>query len=229
MKLRVKQVSVIYDKGEPNETVGLASVSFTLEAGHPVVLSGPNGCGKTTLLKVLAGIIQPAGGTVYVVRESDSSPVARGWLRTNSAYLRQQPLSGLFPDLTLAENIALFLPDSSYFDPYFRSTDFRKGEESVGKLVGFYTSHRGHRVTDLSGGQQQLFAVACAEVSGRNVLLFDEPTSALDPKATAQTESLLRALCNKHDVISLIVSHDANLASRLGFLSKSFQEIANPG
>jgi ABC-type lipoprotein export system ATPase subunit len=226
MKLRIERVSVIYDKGEPNETIGLPSVSLTLEAGHPVVLSGPNGCGKTTLLKVLAGFLRPAEGTVYIVRENDSFPVAPGWLRSNSAYLRQQPLGGLFPDLTLAENLALFLPDSRYFDPYLRSAEFHKGEESVGKVVSFYTSHREHRLTDLSGGQQQLFAVACAEASDRKMLLFDEPTSALDPKATAQTESLLRALCNEHDKISLIVSHDATLASRLGFGSQSFHEIS---
>lgn len=225
MKLHVERVSVTYNKGEPNETVGLPPVTLTLASGQPLVLNGPNGCGKTTLLKVLAGLIVPSQGSVIEVGECGNTRLNTRWLRTNSAYLRQQPTAGLFLDLTLAENLALLLPESSWFDPYWPSGVLKAAEALVTELVPFYSSHRVHYLTELSGGQQQLFAIACTGVGGRQLLLFDEPTSALDPQATERTETLLRSLCLKPGVISLIVSHDVGLAPKLGFMSKSFHMI----
>lgn len=223
MKLRLNSVSVIYDRGEPNETVGLPSVTLTLESGKPIVLTGSNGCGKTTLLKVLAGLLIPSFGEI--LREDGNAPINREWLRTNTAYLRQQPVAGVFHDLTLAENLAVFLSNSGWLAPYFPSETFVKGEQKLVELVSFYSTHKSRRFHELSGGQQQLFAVACAGAESRPLLLFDEPTSALDSEASKRTESLLKAVCQKPELISVIVTHDAGLPSRIGFPSKDFHEI----
>lgn len=227
MTFTVEHLSVIYDRGEPNETVGLPPITITLESGKPVVLTGPNGCGKTTLLRVLAGLMSASGGQIR--NEQDNAIVTRNWLRENTAYLRQQPITGVFADLTLAENLSAFLPDSGWFGPYFPSESFFKGEKHLIELVPFYSSHKTRRVSELSGGQQQLFALACAGAERRTLLLFDEPTSALDTVARARTESLLQRVCQEPDLISVIVTHDADLASRIGFQSKDFDEIASAG
>lgn len=223
MKLRLNNVSLIYDKGEPNETVGLPSVTLTLESGKPIVLTGSNGCGKTTLLKVLAGLLIPSKGEI--LREDGSAPIKCGWLRTNTAYLRQQPVAGVFADLTLAENLAVFFSDSGWLAPYFPRESFVRGEAKLRELVSFYSTHKSRRFSELSGGQQQLFAVACAGAESRSLLLFDEPTSALDSEARQRTEALLKTVCQKPELISVIVTHDVGLASRIGFESKGFHEI----
>lgn len=189
MKLQLKDVSVIYDKGEPNETLGLPPASITLEAGKPTVITGSNGCGKTTLLKVLSGLLPPCSGEIckFEKKKADEEEaravIDKDWLRTNTRYLRQQPVAGMFADLTLAENLAIFLADPGWLAPYFSHEAFAKGENALTKLVSFYSSHRGRRFSELSGGQQQLFAVACAGAENRPLLLFDEPTSALDTDA----------------------------------------------
>jgi ABC-type sulfate/molybdate transport systems ATPase subunit len=223
VKLRLNNVSVIYDQGEPNETVGLPSVTLTLESGKPIVLTGSNGCGKTTLLKVLAGLLAPSNGKI--VRDADDAGVKREWLRTNTAYLRQNPLSGVFADLTLAENLAVSLSNSGWLAPYFPNESFVKGETKLTELVSFYSTHKSRRFSELSGGQQQLFAVACAGAESRSLLLFDEPTSALDSEARTRTEALLRTVCQNPKLIAVIVTHDIGLASRIGFESKGFNEV----
>ena len=226
MRIRVENLSVVYNEGEPDETLGLPSVTFTLESGKPLVLTGANGCGKTTLLKVLAGVVAPSRGSVGLVTNGGIAPLRPNWLRLNVGYLRQDPGAGLFADLTLAENFALFAPHTGVFDPYGRSHRFREQEGTLTRLVSFYSSHRGHRLGELSGGQKQLFATACLGATERQLLLLDEPTSSLDQASTERTEALLRSLCSRKDSIALIVTHDGGLASRLGFDARAFQELA---
>lgn len=231
MKLELRNISVIYDEGQSSETIGLPEVNFTFESGQPVVLTGHNGCGKTTLLKVLSGLLKCTTGEIWRTTEDDKAKTAQvnaSWLRTNSAYLRQQPVTGMFPDLTLAENVSALLVQASAFVPYFASDSFDKTERNLADLVLFYNTHRTRRFSELSGGQQQLFAVGCSGTSRRHLLLFDEPTSALDADARPKTEALLQSICGNPAVISVITTHDFGLAERLGFQSTSFQAISTP-
>lgn len=230
MKLSVEHVSVVYNEGDPNEILGLPQVDFCLDDESPIVLTGPNGCGKSSLLKVLAGIQAPTSG---VVRRSDSNrlvPATIKWLKQNSFLVWQQPLAGLVPDLTLAENLALAVPSkcATWLDPYVRSKRFKSIETSMSEILDFYDGQRGKRVCELSGGQQQRFALAAAHVSARKLLLFDEPTSSLDPDAVIQTENLLRNLCRRNQAISVVVTHQVTLAQRLGFREIRFNEIRQP-
>jgi osmoprotectant transport system ATP-binding protein len=225
VNLSLTNVAVVYNEGEWNETVGLPPVSFSLRRGEPLVLHGPNGCGKTTLLKLLAGSISKFHGSIRASEGRNENIYAR-WLRRHAIFLRQQSVDGLFSDLTLGENLVIACAESRWFDPYFPSQVFQNAESSLARLVAFYPNHRAHRVSELSGGQQQLFAIGCAGVTARPLLLFDEPTSALDRNAAAKAEELLRALCLQPGIISLIVTHDKTLAGKLGFSSIEFEEIA---
>jgi ABC-type multidrug transport system ATPase subunit len=226
MTLEIEQLSVVYDAGEPNETVGLPRVTFALEAGQPVVLNGPNGCGKSTLLKTLAGLVRPASGSLSIRDGTNPQTVVNArWLQVNARLVQQQPPAGMFADLTLAENLALFAKDSDWFDPYFPGIGFRAAETRLEDLLVFYRTRRGHRLSELSGGQQQLFTIACAAVGTERLLLFDEPTSALDATAMGKLKGLLRSVCLRPDVWSLIVSHDSDLAALLSFSARNFDDI----
>lgn len=229
-ELCVEHVSVVYNEGDPNETLGLPQIDFYLDGEFPIVLTGPNGCGKSSLLKVLAGIQEPTSGQI---KRSDGNvmvPATSKWLKQNSFLVWQQPLAGLVQDLTLAENLALVAPSiaTTWLDPYLRSKKFKVIENSVGEILDFYAGNGGKRVSELSGGQQQRFALACSHVSGRKLLLFDEPTSSLDPDAIVETEDLLRKLCRRNHAISVIVTHQVGLAQRLGFREIRFKEICKP-
>jgi ABC-type lipoprotein export system ATPase subunit len=219
MKLILQDVSVVYDRGEPTEITALQSCRLEISKGEPLVVCGGNGSGKTTLLKILAGIIQPDEGSVLLTDHGTTKEVGSDWLRHNSDYVRQQPISGLFPDLTLAENFALRIPAEKrrFLDPYYPSSKFREQEEKLVTLAHFYARYRHRRVMHLSGGEQQIFAISVAEYADHPVILLDEPTSALDERIHAQVEQRLRAWLARTDRIAVLVTHDMGLAKSLGF------------
>jgi len=168
---------------------------------------GPSGGGKSTLLRVVAGLIRPSAGSFRL----DGTPVE--WAgRGLQAYQRTIGFvfqsRGLFPHLTAVENITLPLIH------VFGQSREEAEETALHYLRRFSLEKDGHKYpVELSGGQQQRIAIARAVAVRPRLLLLDEPTSALDPELTAEVLDMIAEL--KADGLHLIlVTHEMGFAHR---------------
>ena len=190
-------------------TVVVDDLSLVIGDGEIVVLVGPSGCGKSTTLRMINRLIEPSRGTIRIdgrdTREQDPSA-----LRRSIGYVIQQV--GLFPHLTVAENVATV--------PRLLGWERRRIRARVAELlelVGLPPGEYAARLPgQLSGGQQQRVGVARALGADPPILLMDEPFGAIDPvtRDRLQDELLrLQAVVRKTIVF---VTHDIDEAVKLG-------------
>ncbi|HEY9737487.1 MAG TPA: ABC transporter ATP-binding protein, partial [Trichocoleus sp.] len=148
-------------------------VSCQINAGELVVILGPSGCGKTTLLKMVNRLYEPTSGTIYVggtnIRKLKATK-----LRQQIGYVIQQ--SGLFPHMTVAENIAVVPKLLGWSNPQIQMRI-----DELLTLVRLPPADFRHRYpAQLSGGQQQRVGIARALAGDPGTLLMDEPFGAID-------------------------------------------------
>ncbi|MGI8479551.1 MAG: ABC transporter ATP-binding protein [Gaiellaceae bacterium] len=188
-----------------------ASAELTVERGETLALVGPSGAGKTTVLRVVAGLLRPESGTVTLdeavlldtERGIDVAPEHR-----RVGYLFQE--YALFPHLDVAGNVRFGA----------------RGNTRVEELLErFRISHVARaRVHELSGGERQRVALARALARDPGVLLLDEPLSALDTHTRSGVRAELRELLGSLNLPTLLVTHDfedaATLAHRVGVISE---------
>jgi len=153
------------------EVAAVDHLSFDVAAGELFGIVGPDGAGKTTTLRMLAGVLRPTEGTA-VIQGIDVATDPEG-VKPHIAYMAQR--FGLYEDLTVAENLDF------YADLY---TVPRK--ERPARLERLYTFSRLHEFTDrlagnLSGGMKQKLSLSCCLIHQPDVLLLDEPTFGVDP------------------------------------------------
>lgn len=200
MSIRAENLTVAYGR-----TTILHSLSFgPLTPGSVVGLIGPNAAGKSTLVKTVAGIKQPTEGSVSV---SVGGAELVGKQRVRAVgYVPQDLLSSA--SLTAFESVMVSARrrgDASW-DPLERSAD-------VMQRLGI--THLADRlVSDMSGGQRQLVAMAQMLVREPSVMLLDEPTSALDLRHQVELLQIVRDEVHESDKIALVALHDLNLAAR---------------
>lgn len=187
----------------------LTAASLSVRAGELVALVGPTGSGKTTLLALLAGLEQPDAGTVallgQLLHELNSDQVID--LRSQAVGFIYQNYN-LFPGFTVRENIGLplRLMLRPPFDAQQRSGQLL-AELNIMELANRYP-------TELSGGQQQMVAVARALAANPPLILADEPTANLDSSAARQIVARLRALADSGEHGVLLATHDLRTASQ---------------
>lgn len=185
------------------------SVNMEINAGELVVFVGPSGCGKSTTLKMINRLIEPTGGRIRIGGEdvTDMDPVK---LRRKIGYAIQA--SGLFPHMTVAQNIAL-VP---------RMVGWPKARinarvEEMLDLVGLDPGEFHDRYPrQLSGGQQQRVGVARALAADPPVLLMDEPFGAVDPITRDHLQDELIRLQHELHKTIVFVTHDFDEAIKLG-------------
>ncbi len=188
----------------------LNGISFVVEAGSWLALTGPSGSGKSTLLGILAGIDRPSKGKV-IIEGTEISALSEGRL----AHWRNEKIGVVFqsfhliPTMTALENVEAPL----YIHPQRRRARAMatKMLEQVG--LGERTSHFPHQ---LSGGEQQRVAIARALVCGPDILLADEPTGNLDTATSKQVLDLVHQLRRQLGLTVIMVTHDASVAERAG-------------
>jgi osmoprotectant transport system ATP-binding protein len=179
----------------------LDSVSLTISTGSVVALVGRSGAGKSTMLRLVNGLLMPATGRVLVDGRS-----TREWnlleLRRGIGYVLQDV--GLFPHMSVEENVAL-VPSLLNWSA---STSLARAHEML-QLVGLEPSTFARRsVRQLSGGQRQRVGVARALAADPPVLLMDEPFGALDPVTRAELHREFRDIQRRLRKTIVIVTHD---------------------
>lgn len=186
----------------------LKDISFAIGAGELVALIGPNGGGKTTLLKTLLGILPPRSGSVNLCGQSLASlkPLTRA--RT-IAYVSQQPALS-FP-LTVRELV--YLGRYPYGGRGKESqADSRAVDTALERTAAAHLRER--RFSTLSGGEKQKVLIARALAQQARVLLLDEPTLHLDLHFQLEILTGLRRLCMAEGITVVTVLHDINLAAQ---------------
>ena len=180
--------------------VVLKPLSLTIEPGEVLALIGPSGSGKTTVLRAIAGFVQPAGGRI-LIGDTDVTqlpPYKRGLAMVVQNY-------ALFPHMKVEDNVAFGLRAQK--QP--RGLIAERVTEAL-KIVGMadYATRYPHQ---LSGGQQQRVAIARALATDPEIIYFDEPTSALDPELTDEVLEVMRQLAQE-GMTMVVVTHEMNFA-----------------
>ena len=184
----------------------VASASLTLEKGAMAAIIGSNGCGKSTLIRLLAGLMQPQSGRV-LYSGVPLSRIDRKQFARNVAYVPQNT-SRAFPFKALE----VVLTGRSPHVPRFSLENSRDIEKALNALDIVGVAHLAHRrVTELSGGERQMVSVARALAQEASCVLLDEPSSSLDLKHRAGLIRTLSDLRNRAGLTVLMVTHDLTL------------------
>lgn len=183
------------------DVLALDGVTFSVEEGEFICLVGPNGCGKTTLLKLIAGLIQPTTGNIRIAPpESDSHLPAAMVFQDH----------GLFPWMTVQDNVAFGLE--------MQGVPARQAQDRARALIeqlglDEFTRSYPHQ---LSGGMRQLTAIGRAFLANPSLLLMDEPFRSLNAQVRTLLQEELLSLWQRHNKIILYVTHDISEAVLMG-------------
>jgi len=200
MKLEIAGVTKRFGK-----TAALDGLSLSVAAARVLVLIGPSGGGKSTLLRVLGGLETADEGSVSVNGHAlENDPAALQAYRRKNGFLFQQ--FNLFPHLTALRNIALPLEKVHGHTP----VEARAMAEQALSRFGLI-DHADKLPAQLSGGQQQRVGIARAVARKPEVLFLDEPTSALDPEMTAEVLELIQELAEAGQDI-ILSTHEMGFA-----------------
>ncbi len=205
---RLTGVTKRYTRGR--DTIeALHAVDLVIEDGDQVVVQGPTGGGKSTLLQMLGGLDRPTEGSV----ELDGTDLAR-LSEAKLTKVRCENIGFVFqgfnliPTLTAQENVETALAPMGV-----RAAERRQRALDALESVGLGERSR-HLPGELSGGQQQRVAIARALVKRPKVLLADEPTGNLDEDTRDEIMALLEGLWKEHGLTFVLVTHDSAIARR---------------
>ena len=185
--------------------VVLERFNFSVAKGEFVTIIGSSGCGKTTVLKMINGLIEPTSDDIFV----DGSNILDKnltELRPNIGYAIQG--SVLFPHMTVEQNI-------SYVQNLINKKNKEKTKLAVSKwmkLVGLDEELKERYPAELSGGQQQRVAIARAMITKPDIVLADEPTGNLDSESSEEVLRLLRESGERYNQTIIMITHSKEIA-----------------
>ena len=202
------ELIVNIEKRFPSGVVVAADWQASMSGGAILVLFGPSGAGKTTVVRSIAGLERPERGRIQFSGDMWSDADAQRWVepqRRHVGYVGQKP--ALFPHLTVRANVEYGLSHSA-------ADRARRGEEMLALVELGELGDRYPR--ELSSGQAQRVALARAVAPKPRLLLLDEPLGALDAPARNRLRSLLRSVIQRTGTSAVLVTHDRTEAIALG-------------
>ena len=191
------KVSLAFD-----EKVILRDISFTLLKGHTKIILGASGSGKSTILKLILGLLKPDAGVIWVNGERVDEMTERELMkvRTDLGMVFQE--GALFDSLTVAENVGYKL----YEESDMPAADVRSRVDEILGFIGL-DEFVDRKPSALSGGQRRRVAIARAMASKPRLLLYDEPTTGLDPITAITVDDEIIKLRDVENVSSILVTH----------------------
>jgi branched-chain amino acid transport system ATP-binding protein len=197
MLLALEGVNTFYDKSHV-----LKDVSLEVDKGEVVALLGRNGSGRSTTLKTIMGVVPPRSGTIRL----GGTPIERKnpftLARRGIAFVPED--RRIFPNLTVAENLRL------------AALAGRKGPWTEKRVFDYFAvlGERRNSLARLSGGEQQMLAIARALIANPDIILLDEPMEGLAPMIARNVEEVVRNIKNEGNTI-LLVEQNAEVAMSL--------------
>ena len=196
--VHLEEVSFAYEQG----TTVLDEVTLSIEPGELVAIAGPNGGGKTTLVRLIVGLERPTSGTVELFGE----PVRAGRGDRRVGYLPQRAEAALSAPITVRELVAVGrAPVGGILRPLDQADD-EAIDEAIERVA--LTELAGRPLAKLSGGQRQRAFIAKALTAAPELLILDEPSAGVDPGAQDALAELVRRLSSELGVTVLYVSHE---------------------
>ncbi len=195
--LELVHVSLAFD-----EKVVLRDVSFTLLPGHTKIILGASGSGKSTILKLVLGLLKPDAGAIHVHGERTDTMDEQALMRVRADLGMVFQEGALFDSLTVGENVGYRLREEVHLsdDEVHARVDEVLGFVGLGALVDRMPS-------ELSGGQRRRVAIARAMATKPAILLYDEATTGLDPITAITVDEEMVKLRDLEGVASIIVTH----------------------
>lgn len=197
--LEIKDLSVSY-----GAVPALRKISLHVDEGEVVALIGPNGAGKTTTLHAVSGLLKPLGGEIIYCDEQIGGKEAH---KLVSSGISQVPEGrGIFPILTVSENIDL--------GAYLRKdkAGVKKDKQWVYELFPRLFERQNQIAGTLSGGEQQMLAMARALMARPRLLLLDEPSMGLAPVIVENIFNIIKKLNREYHTTILLVEQNAQMA-----------------
>jgi len=187
-------------------TPTLEDVSFGVERGEVLTLLGPNGVGKTTLLKCLNKVLEPKGGSV-MIDNTDTSGISR---RETAKLMGYVPQRGDVSRMTVFDAVLLGRR------PYIEWDATEKDLRLVGRIIDLMGLKEMslRYIDEISGGEYQLVQIARALAQQPDVILMDEPTSSLDISNQHMIMKTIRKIVQRNHMAAVMTIHDLNLAVR---------------
>ncbi len=193
-----------------DEKVILTDVSFTLLTGHTKIFLGASGAGKSTILKLIVGLLKPDSGIIWVngERVDQMSEIQMMMVRADLGMVFQE--GALFDSLTVAENVGYKLAEETRLPA-------DEVERRVSEVLGFIglADFVDRNPAELSGGQRRRVAIARAMAAKPRILLYDEPTTGLDPITADTVDDEIVKLRDLEEVSSIVVTHQLRDAFRV--------------
>lgn len=197
----------------------LRGISMTIPDGETTVIIGRSGTGKSVLLKLIVGLLEPDNGTVTIdgQRVDTMTEAERYHMRRTIGYVFQG--AALFDSMTVAENLVLGLIEHGERDQNRLRSEVERNLMNVGLLpdrsavspaefAAAYDTIAAKKPAELSGGMRKRVGVARALVGTPTYVFYDEPTTGLDPIMSEQIDNLVCDLTHKLDVTSIVITHD---------------------